>query len=484
MTTNSTTRTVVYTRISDDREGRELGVARQLEDCRQLAARNGDTVTRIYSDNDIGASTRSRKPRPEYQKMIKDARDGLIDKIIAYTSGRLTRRPREHEDLIDLAEQLGVAFGYVASPGFDLNTAAGRRVARILAATDAGEAEDISERARREKEQSAAAGKWIGGRQPFGYRLLFDRPEQPHKVVGIELNEKEAAAIRDGVTRTLAGESTYSIARRWQATIPTSRGGKWSIGNVTRTLCRAANAGLSEHRGEIVGTLANWPPIITPEELAAVRVILKNPKRTSYSGVRSLKWVGSGLYRCGDCGADLRSATTSASSGSVRRIYRCRASNGHVNINGEALDAYVMSVMCGLLDRHGRGLIPVRDVQATNTLNERSNALNAKLDELADMVASDEMDRPRYNVRRNKVLADLDAVARQLDGMRTGSTFDGVADAKSPSAAFLAAPVARQRAITDTVLTITVNRPTKKQFGPRPFDHGRVVITERARQAA
>ncbi|HYS38449.1 MAG TPA: recombinase family protein, partial [Pseudonocardiaceae bacterium] len=126
-----------------------MGVARQLEDCRQLAARNGDTVTRIYSDNDIGASTRSRKPRPEYQKMIKDARDGLIDKIIAYTSGRLTRRPREHEDLIDLAEQLGVAFGYVASPGFDLNTAAGRRVARILAATDAGEAEDISERARR-----------------------------------------------------------------------------------------------------------------------------------------------------------------------------------------------------------------------------------------------------------------------------------------------------------------------------------------------
>jgi hypothetical protein len=41
--------------------------------------------------------------------------------------------------------------------------------------------------------------------------------------------------------------------------------------------------------------------------------------------VRSLKWLGSGLYRCGRRGADLRSASAVIlRSGGTRRTYRCR----------------------------------------------------------------------------------------------------------------------------------------------------------------
>ena len=78
----------------------------------------------VYTDNDIGASTRSRKPRPDYQRMLADARAGRFEVILAYASSRLTRRPREHEDLIELAERHGVAYRYVRSPSVDLNTAA------------------------------------------------------------------------------------------------------------------------------------------------------------------------------------------------------------------------------------------------------------------------------------------------------------------------------------------------------------------------
>ncbi|MET0493740.1 MAG: recombinase family protein, partial [Actinoplanes sp.] len=143
MGTNPSVQTAaIYTRISDDREGRELGVQRQRDDCTALAERLGLTVYRVYEDNDIGASTRSRKPRPEYQELLAGARSGAFSTVIAYTSSRLTRRPREHEGLIELAERHGTKFQYVASPSFDLNTSAGRRIARILAANDAGEAED------------------------------------------------------------------------------------------------------------------------------------------------------------------------------------------------------------------------------------------------------------------------------------------------------------------------------------------------------
>ena len=169
MSVQTKNRSGIYLRISDDREGRELGVGRQQEDCLSLSNRLHCIAYGIYKDNDISASTRSRKIRPDYQRLLTDARAGLIDTIIAYTSSRLTRRPREHEDLIELAEEYGVQFYYVASPSFDLNTAAGRRIARMLAANDAGEAEDTAERVARAKLANAVRGEYMGGARAYGF---------------------------------------------------------------------------------------------------------------------------------------------------------------------------------------------------------------------------------------------------------------------------------------------------------------------------
>src|SRR5262249_15826943 len=150
-------------------EGRELGVDRQEEDCRKLADRLGVRVVHIYKDNDISASTRSRKKRPNYQRLLSDARTGLVQVILAHTTSRLTRKPREPEDLIDLSVEHGTWFEYVRSPSFDLNTADGRRIARMLAANDAGEAEATAERVARAKLQKAQLGEWHGGVRPYGY---------------------------------------------------------------------------------------------------------------------------------------------------------------------------------------------------------------------------------------------------------------------------------------------------------------------------
>ena len=60
----------VYARISLDAEGTGLGVARQVADCRELAAREGWTIAEEYIDNDISAY--SGKKRPAYQRMLDD----------------------------------------------------------------------------------------------------------------------------------------------------------------------------------------------------------------------------------------------------------------------------------------------------------------------------------------------------------------------------------------------------------------------------
>jgi hypothetical protein len=66
----------VYARISEDRDGTGLGVARQEKDCIALASRRGWHVARVYVDNDISAY--SGKPRPQYRQMLDDIKAGHV----------------------------------------------------------------------------------------------------------------------------------------------------------------------------------------------------------------------------------------------------------------------------------------------------------------------------------------------------------------------------------------------------------------------
>jgi len=351
----------------------------------------------------------------------------------------------------------------------DLTTASGRMTARITGAVARHEVEHASERICSQKAKATAAGEWTGGGRPFGYSRD-----------GMALVPAEADAIRDGVRRVLGGESVYSVTKSWQATVTPVRGGTWHAQNVARILTRPRNAAVAAHHGEEVGR-GSWPSIISEDEHRAVCAVLKDPSRSTYSGVRSLKWVGSGLYRCGRCGADLRSASASNRDGSLRRIYRCRTGS-HTNVNGELLDAFVIDTVCAVLDRDGAGLLPVADREATGDLHAEANALRARLDELGDMLGDGELTRGQYARQRERIEGKLDAVTEQLATHQTGSVLDGIATAEKPSAAFLAQTVARQRAIIDAMMTVRI-MPAKPGRLPKgvEFDYTRVEIIPKGR---
>ncbi len=267
---------------------------RQEADCRACAARAGLEVDEVYCDNDISASTRSRKERPEYRRLLADTRAGQFDVVLAYTSGRLTRKPREHEDLIDLAEAHGVRFEYVQSPSFDLNTAAGRRVARILAANDAGEAEDIAERVTRAVLDQAHDGQPHGGRRPFGWQ--DDRRT---------LDPVEHAVIREIADQLLAGESLYAVAKDLNTRdVRPVYGGPWRAYNIRLMLLSPRMAGFRTHKDEIVAR-GKWEPALDEGTWRELKQMLTDPQRrttTSSSRVALL----SGIARCGECDRPVR----------------------------------------------------------------------------------------------------------------------------------------------------------------------------------
>jgi site-specific DNA recombinase len=452
-------RAAKYRRISDDREGRELGVTRQDEDLNTLATRNDLTIVADYCDNDVSASTRSRKIRPEYKRLLADAKAGAFDVVLAYTSGRLTRRPREHEDLIELAEEYGTRFVYVASPSFDLNTSAGRRIARILAANDAGEAEDIGERVQRQKEQASAAGRWKGNKRPFGYERD-----------GVTVRPAEADVLRDIANQILVGASLRGIARDLNDRgITTSTGAGWDTRTVRQMLLRPRNAGLVEHRGKILaGVTAEWPALLDEATWRAMCAVLEDPTRLSRTEPIPDGRVHllSKLARCGVCRAPVE-VKYDRKPGMVEalRVYKCPTH--HVSRRLDLVDATVEAHMVRRLQRADAvDLIGEEAAEQSAALHTQAAVLRERLDALAEQFADGDIDEPQLARGTRRLRTRMSELAAAIAETSRRSVLAGLAGADDVEVRWRAdLPLDRKRRIIASMAEVLI-LPTRRGRPP------------------
>src|SRR5665811_1390508 len=235
-------RAAIYARISMDRSGEALGVERQIEDCKKLAATKNLTVVATLQDNDISAY--SGKKRPAYQQLLGLMREGEIDVVLAYHTDRLQRSMKELETYIDAADAHGISTLTVRAGEMDLATANGRMVARIVGSIARHESEQKSERVSRARLQAAQKGQ-AHGHLGYGY----------DKNQNIVL--AEARIIREIADRIIQGDTLYSIANDLNARAVDSPGaGKWHHHHV-KMLFEGRPTGLASAQGDVVMALAD-----------------------------------------------------------------------------------------------------------------------------------------------------------------------------------------------------------------------------------
>ncbi|GAG94809.1 unnamed protein product, partial [marine sediment metagenome] len=87
----------------------------QQNDCRDYCEKMGYQVHAVYQDikkyrvgNRLVQPSGTRTDRPEFQKMLSDARDGKLDVIIAWREDRLYRSYRPMLDVLDCLDQADV----------------------------------------------------------------------------------------------------------------------------------------------------------------------------------------------------------------------------------------------------------------------------------------------------------------------------------------------------------------------------------------
>jgi site-specific DNA recombinase len=445
----------IYLRISDDREGRELGVTRQREDCIALADRLSATVYDIYNDNDRAASRYSKKPRKDYVRLLADARAGKLNMVIAYTTGRLTRRPREHEDQIDLAQDLGVQFSYVRSPSFDLNTAAGRRIARILAASDAGEPDDISERVTVAKERQARKGLYLGGYRAYGFEgpirddngILINRGR-----INVALVDAEVKICRECIERLITGDRCITVIRDLNNRgVPSPDGKQWTIGNFKRTMTRRRHVifdpdssfnpaeptkwrGTLEHKGTEYEAV--WPGLISQTEYRLMIAQLSERSQAWAHGLKyGRRYLCSGFIYCGVCGGSVIGSRRRLQDGNYVRRYRCKKFDNHGNVVGcghvyrlaDPLEAYVAQEALARLDTPEvrRALSHESQDSETSDAAAKLVALKRRRQEIIDELSNGEIQMADF---RALLAASDEAIARaQAQLPKTTSHTDATA---------------------------------------------------------
>ena len=244
--------------------------------------------------------------------MLRSIEGGEIDAIVAWAPDRIYRRLADLEELIAIIDKQNVAIRTVKAGEFDLSTAMGKMLARILGSVAQGEGDMKSERWKRSIRQRREAGTV----HTMGPRLYgYDRDGQ---IIDHEREHIEWAAneILDGAALI---RTTINLNARGSRT---TKGNEWNRQGLRKVLMNPRLAGMSTLNGDVVG-VGNWQPIFDAETFEAIQAALSVREGTVPRRPRVSLLLG--LAKCGKCGHPLKTGRRAKRGDELdgQRIYRC-----------------------------------------------------------------------------------------------------------------------------------------------------------------
>lgn len=455
-------RAVIYARISLDlAEG--AGVARQVEDCRDLAQRNGWEVVAVESDNSVSAY--SAKRRPGFQTVLEHVQEGRADTVVCWHLDRLVRKAADLATVLDLrAECPTLAVVPVRGTAIYADDASGRMTAEILTSVSGYESAHKGERVSRARRQAVESGALPT--RTYGYGAS-GTPSEP-----------AASAVRAAFAAMLR-EQTIAAAQR--ALVAVDSAAPASRTAVRALLTRSTYAGIATYRGsERPDVQARWEPLVSTADYRRVQAILSRPARRYAKhdrGARSA--LLSGLLLCGRCGEPMTASTQHGGSGGARYpVYTCLTGRDHLRRKRQEMDAWTVALAMtrlGLPDAQA-SVLPRDPAPGADDLAARWASLRDKRSEAADLWSAGDLPTIDYQRLSGRLTADLEALEERLAHMQV-SPEDGAPLPADPAFALVGVSLAGLRTVISTLLTVTAY-PVGRGGGPRarPFDPGTVKI--------
>ena len=329
-------RAAIYTRVSDKSQDTEdkTSISEQIGDMEAHCARRGLTITARYQEVGRGWS----KKRPEFQRMLADAKRGRFDTIVCWKSDRLSRGMYPAAALMEVVEAHQIGLEAVMD-AIDMKTFG------LMAAIGKIELDNFRERSIMGKRGTAKQGRVPTGGLLYGYRIGEDgRPEvveaqaeivrrifrqYVHEGMGSpsiawRLNDdgippaQTATQWRQSYVHNVLGNDTYT--------------GVWTYG---KTRCISTDDGTKSYdQPEDTWIEIPLPPLVDEETWNRAQK-LKKQRRRHASRNTKVNYLLQHLLKCGECGHNfhaksywntikkINGKTYRYDAATSRRYYRC-----------------------------------------------------------------------------------------------------------------------------------------------------------------
>jgi DNA invertase Pin-like site-specific DNA recombinase len=333
-------RAFLYARVSRDPKKRGSSTDDQLHEARRECEDNGWENVGEFVDIDKSASRHAKKPRPDYDEMVKQVRAGECDIIVSWEASRLHRDLDVYVRLRNLCLEQGVLWSYNGSI-FDMSRRADRKSTALDAIQAEDEAEGIRDRVLRTVRLNAGRGR-PHGRILYGYAREYD--PMSGDLIGQVPHPEHADVVRRVFRDFTAGHSAYRIAKELTADgIKTLTGRDWLSVTINAMLKNPGYNGRRVYQGQDVGP-AQWEPLVDELTWHSAQKILNDPGRQQMRPT-TVQHLLSGIAVCGVCNGPLRVGKNRQSG----RVYQCYESFC-VTIPKDLLEAYVQEVVIKWLE--------------------------------------------------------------------------------------------------------------------------------------
>ena len=446
-----------YERISDDDQGRGQGVDDQGLD-NQRSMQPGEILVGRYTDNGVTAAD-PKITRHAFERLLVDIRRRKVNRIRVVHLDRLYRRYDDLDRIFALASEYGLEVLCKNSMDLDPFTAAGKLFARNLCNMGQYEVEHSKERIHDRQDARARRGEPANYQRVFGWRD------------GVVEIAEECAAIRRATEAALEGRSISSIAvelnragifpvicrcghadrlhvqricrgmsrdpstnlkSRCACSVFTARG--WTATTVKQMLLRPRNAGLRQHRGQVIdcydpnGNPAGpvWQGVISAEQFRLLQKLFA--ERTKPAGHNVRKWMLSSLLTCGGASGNCEDKLRIGQGPNRLAYYVCKPPPGrprpkrgprHVAILAEQADEIVAAAVLDVIrQNHARpdGLIgDWDDAAAARELMRRIKRVSRKIERNEQRyLDDDDYDPDEYEHQKSVFTARLGELQDEL----------------------------------------------------------------------
>lgn len=296
------------------------------------AVKHDMMVYKIYSDDDYSGAD---KDRPEWNRMLRDAKNGEFNVIICKTQSRFTREMEMVEKYIHgHFLEWGIRFIGVVD-NVDTNIKGNKKSRQINGLVNEWYLEDLSENIKSVFRQKMEEGQFLGAFAPYGY---MKDPNDKHKLI---IDNDAAEVVRMIFDLSLQGHGVDIISQKLTAlNIPTpteykknkgmnfknpnsgaySSKGIWSTTTIKRILNNEVYIGtliqgrekrvsykskkvVIAPKDEWVIIKNNHEPIISKETFEKTQELMQLRRKTckTTAGKKFIPHLFSGRIKCADC---------------------------------------------------------------------------------------------------------------------------------------------------------------------------------------